>query len=69
MLEKGEFQLSNPIKNDFIKNEIKKIYLSNLEINTIFSPKNVDFSGIGKYSFDNLDFLNFDLNNKFKKIL
>ena len=33
----------------------KKIYLSNLEINTIFSPKNVDFSGIGKYSFDELN--------------
>ncbi len=69
MLEKGEFQLSNPIKNDFIKNEIKKIYLSNLEINTIFSPKNVDFSGIGKYSFDELNFLNFNINNKFKKKL
>ena len=69
MLEKGEFQLSNPIKNDFIKNEIKKIYLSNLEINTIFSPKNVDFSGIGKYSFDELNFLNFNIKNKFKKKL
>ncbi len=69
MLEKGEFQLSNPIKNDFIKNEIKKIYLSNLEINTIFSPKNVDFSGIGKYSFDELNFLNFNIKNKFKKRL
>ena len=34
---------------------------------TIFSPKNIDFSGKGKYSFDNLNFLNFDLNNKFKK--
>ena len=69
MLEKGEFQLSNPIKNDFIKNEIKKIYLSNIEINTIFSPKNVDFSGIGKYSFDQLNFLNFNIKNKFKKEL
>ena len=67
MLEKGEFQLSNPIKNDFIKNEIKKIYLSNFEINTIFSSKNVDFSGIGKYSFDDLNFLNFNIKNKFKK--
>tara|TARA_B100000941_G_scaffold289121_1_gene267399 strand:+ start:1105 stop:3276 length:2172 start_codon:yes stop_codon:yes gene_type:complete len=67
ILEKGEFQLSNPIKNDFIKNEIKKIYLSNFEINTIFSPKNVDFSGIGKYSFDDLNFLNFNIKNKFKK--
>ena len=68
-LEKGEFQLSNPIKNDLIKNEIKIIYLSNIEINTIFSPKNIDLSGIGKYSFDNLNFLNFNFKNKFKKKL
>ncbi len=66
-LEKGEFQISKSINNNFINQEIKMIYLSNLEVKTIFSPKNIDFSGKGKYSFDNLNFLNFDLNNKFKK--
>ncbi len=69
ILEKGELQLSNPIKNDLIKNEIKKIYLSNFEINTIFSPKNVNLSGTGKYSFDDLNFLNFSIKNKLKKKL
>ncbi len=66
-LEKVEFQLSDPIKNDFIKQEIKSIYFSDLEVKTIFSPKNIDLTGGGKYSFNDLDFLNVNFKNKFKK--
>ena len=62
-LEKSKFELSNPIKNDFVTEEIRKIYFSDFKIKTTFKPKTVKISGEGKYSFDNLNFLNVNLEN------
>ncbi len=62
-LEKSMFELSNPIKNNFINEEITNIYLSDLKIRTTFKPQNIKFTGRGKYSFDNLNFLNINLEN------
>ena len=63
-IEKSNFELSKPIKNSFITEEINEIYLSNLQIKTIFSPKNFKVNGKGKYSFNNLDFLKINFENK-----
>ena len=63
-LEKSKFELSNPIKNDFISEEIKNIYFSDLKMKTIFTPKSININGDGQYSFDNSNFLNINLENK-----
>ena len=57
-IDKSDFELSSPIKNDLVDKEITNIYLSDLKIKTIFQPKNIKINGEGKYSLDNLDFLN-----------
>ena len=62
---KSKFELSSPVKNDFITEEITNIYFSDLKIRTIFKPKNFKISGEGKYSFDNSNFLNVYLENNF----
>ena len=62
-LEKVNFELSNPIKNSLITEEIKTIYLSDLQVKTIFNPKNINLKGEGKYSFNNRDFLKIKLDN------
>ena len=62
-LEKSKFELSNLIKNNFVSEGIKNIYFSDLKMKTVFKPKNVKISGDGKYSFDNSNFLNINLEN------
>ena len=64
LLKKLEF--NNPIKNDVVVEEIKEVYFSNLQISTNFQPSKIYFSGKGKYSFDNLDFLKIDFENEIK---
>ncbi len=64
-LNKGKLELFSPIKNSFITKEIKEIYFSDLQIKTLFSPKNIKFESEGMYSFDNLDFLKINLENNF----
>tara|TARA_Y100000816_G_scaffold278796_1_gene250375 strand:- start:1655 stop:3835 length:2181 start_codon:yes stop_codon:yes gene_type:complete len=68
-IEKSKLAFSDPIKNSFIIEEIKEIYLSDMTIDTNFSQKDFTLSGSGKYSFDNLDFLKIDLENKFSNNL
>ena len=66
-LEKSRFEFLEPIKNSFITENIKTIYLSDTQITTIFSPKNINLKSKGKYSFNNLDFLKINLENNFNK--
>ncbi len=68
-IEKSKFVFSDPIKKSFIIEEIKEIYLSDMTIDTNFSQKNFTLSGNGKYSFDNLEFLKINLENKFSNNL
>ena len=65
-LEKSKFELLSPIKNDFLTEEIKDIFLSDLKMKTIIKPKTIQIIGEGKYSFDDLNFLNINLENNFK---
>lgn len=66
-LEKSEIELLKSIKNNFLQNEIKDIQLSNIQLKTVFSPNLISVKGIGKYSFDNLDFLKLDFDHQIKK--
>ena len=66
-LEKSKFELLSPIKNSFVTEEITNIYFSDFKMRTIFNPKDIKISGEGKYSFDNLNFLNVNLENNFNK--
>ena len=66
-LEKSKFELLSSIKNNFVTEEISNIYLSDFKIKTVFKPKNIKVSGEGKYSFNNLNFLNVNLENNFNK--
>jgi len=68
-IEKSTFKLLNSIKSNFITEDIKEIYLSDLQIKTVFKPKNINFSGEGKYSLDDLNFLKIKLENNFNKDL
>lgn len=68
-IEKSTFKLLNSIKSNFITEDIKEIYLSDLQIKTVFKPRNINFSGEGKYSLDDLNFLKIKLENNFNKDL
>ena len=63
IIEKTKFELSNPIKNEIVIEKIADIYLSDFKMRTIFKPKNIKITGEGMYSFDNSNFLNFNLEN------
>lgn len=66
-LEKARFEFARSFKNTFITEEIKQIYLTNFQISTIFAKNNIQTNGEGKYSFNNLDYLNLKLENNFNK--
>ena len=66
-LEKAKFELVRSFKNSFITEEIKQIYLSNFQISTIFNPNKIQTKAEGKYSFNNLDYLNLILSNNIDK--
>ncbi len=63
-IDESSIGLLNHLKNDLISEEIKNIYLSNLNIQTLFSPKNKKLIVDGKYSFNNIDFLSLNIENE-----
>ena len=62
-LEKGKLEFPTAIKNSILNEELKEIFLSDLQLKTIFAPKKIGFKGSGKYSFNNSDFLKIKLDN------
>ncbi|MDC0409439.1 hypothetical protein OAM31_02020 [Pelagibacteraceae bacterium] len=66
-IEKSKIELEEYFKNSFITEQIKTIYLSDLQIKSIISPKKINFNGEGKYSFNNSNFLKINLSNNFDK--
>ena len=60
-------KLSKPFKNNFISEEFKFIYVSDLKIKSNFSKVKTNFNAEGEYSFNNLDFLKISLSNNFDK--
>ena len=64
-LKKSELELIKPIKSQFIKEKISKVYLKDIKLKSIITPKNIKFNGDGQYSFDQLEFLKIDFENNF----
>ena len=54
-LESGQINF-HCISKCYISEEIKEIYLSNLQIKTSIKPNLINLKGEGKYSFNNTDF-------------
>ena len=67
ILKEGKLELSKMLTNYFIDDKIKEIHLENTKINSSLSPKNFKINGDGKYSFNNLDFLNFNISSILNK--
>lgn len=65
-VEKSNFKLENPIKNNLILDEIKEIFFSDLLVKANISNNSSLINISGEYSLDSLDYLKFDLNNIFK---
>ena len=65
-LEKAQFNLIKPLKNNFLNKKIEKIYFSNLNLNTIFNPTDIKLNGEGKYSLNNSDFFIIGFDNNIK---
>ena len=68
-IKESKFELLNPLKNSLITEKIKEIYLSDLQITSIFKPKIINLKSEGKYSFNNLDFLKINFENNWKSDL
>ena len=65
-IDQSYFEFKNLIKHDLITEEIKKIYIKKTQIETYFKPKNFKLNGKGEYSFNNIDYLEFDFHNDSK---
>ncbi len=67
-IKKSKFELSKIVKNTMI-GEISKIYLSDFQLDSVFSSKKNKMNGSGKYSFNGTRFYKIDLENDFAKDL
>ncbi len=67
--KKGKLRLPKSIKNDYISEEIKEIYFSNLQIISSYNPSKSSIKGEGKYSFDDSNFLKINFENNLKNDL
>ena len=65
-IDQSYFEFKNPIKHNLITEEIKKIYITKTQIETHFKPKSFTLNGKGEYSFNNVDYLEFDFKNESK---
>ena len=65
-LQKGEIKLIKKVKNNFINEEIKKIYFSDLQVSSLFKPKSINFKGKGNYSLNKVNFYKIDFENNSK---
>ena len=65
-LKKSKIELFHTFKNNFNIEELKEIFLSDAQVDLDISKTNFNLGINGKYSFDNLDFLQLDLETSFK---
>ena len=66
-IQKGNFILSNPIRNNFITDELKEIFFSDTQIKIVLDSEKRKFSGEGKYSFNSKDFFKLNFENDYIK--
>ena len=69
MVKNSKLKFTTPIKeNEFFNQEIKEIFFSDLKTQAAFNSTGVALNADGKYSLNNIDFLNLKINNDFNKI-
>ena len=68
-VKKSKIELFETIKNSFNIVEIKEIFLSDTKVDLEVSKQNYKWAAIGKYSFNNLDFLELRLDSSLRKNL
>ena len=68
-IKKSKISFKEPFKNSFLNESLQDIYLSDLSIQSIFTPNNFSFIGDGKYSFDETNFRKINFENISKKNL
>ena len=68
-IKKGKIELFETIKNNFDISKIKEIFFSETQIELDISKKNYKLGAIGKYSLNNLDFLELKFDSIQKKDL
>ena len=66
-LEKLKLNLPKGVNYIIIPKQVKEIYFSDFQIKSIFTSDKINFNGNGKYSFDDKDFLNINLDSQFSK--
>ena len=67
-IEDLSLKLNQKIKSSFLRNEIHKLYLKDTEFNTHYSKKDKnEIIAKGKYSLNDSNYQNFNLENKFLK--
>ena len=64
-VENAKIEFNNSIKSIFLSEELEKIYFSDLQIKSIFKPKNITLNSEGRYSLDDANYLNIKLDHKF----
>jgi hypothetical protein len=62
-LDNSKIEFKKIAKNDFIREELKEIYLSELQIKTNFNSKGFNLKGDGKYSFNEKDYYKINIEN------
>ena len=68
-VKNGKIGLFENIKNNFIIKDVKEIFFSDTLIEFDISKKNFKLDTIGKYSFNNSDFFQLELESSFKSDL
>ncbi len=68
-IERSKLKLTNPLTNLIIKEKIKEIYFSGLEIKTVLKPKYISLKSLGEYSLNGSDYSKINLENTFKNDL
>tara|TARA_B100000963_G_scaffold358687_1_gene383916 strand:- start:731 stop:2905 length:2175 start_codon:yes stop_codon:yes gene_type:complete len=64
-LNKSKIELITPTNNNFFVRDIKAIYLADTQIDFNINKKKFNISTLGKYSLNNSDFLQLELNSNF----
>ena len=64
-VKKTKFELANVLNNNFIREEIAKIYIKDTKIDYNLSSKKFKLNAIGEYSFNTSDYQKFHLKNNF----
>ena len=68
-IDKSKIVLSNSFKSSITQEKIKEIFLVDTDIRSEFKPNYINIKGLGKYSFDNLNYSKISLENTIKNNL